>query len=141
MTLTITDLPERIASRIVVDEHGCWVWQGWKNSGGYGYVRWDGRDQPIHRVVFQLTGGVILDDAELDHRCRNRACCRPKCLEPVSHAENQRRLSAAQISCRRAGHDWSNPRNVARHTNGRRYCAECAREGQRRRYAARKAVA
>ena len=137
--LTVADLPERIRSRIAIVEHGgCWVWQGWKNDDGYGYVHWEGRDQPVHRVVFKLLVGPIAE--ELDHRCRNRACCNPADCEQVTHAENQRRLSAAQTSCRRSGHDWTNPANVRVRRNGRRYCGECARQDSRARYSSRSAA-
>jgi hypothetical protein len=137
--LTLTDLPEKIASRIDIRiEH--WLWTGWANSDGYHYVRHDGRDQPAYRVVWEITVGPIPDGLELDHLCQTPLCVRPDHLEPVTHAENQARIRTRQKSCRRAGHDWTDPGNVRTRPNGRRYCAECDRLSQRARYAA-KAVA
>jgi hypothetical protein len=152
MTATVTDLPERIRERIEVNgpippaplrpiDTPCWLWLGWHNDAGYGYVHWDGRDQPAHRVIHTLLTGESLDGADRDHVCRVVGCVRPDHGERVTHAENQRRLGMAQTACRRAGHDWSDPRNVCVRPNGRRYCAECARIDRRARYAAQKEAA
>jgi len=122
--LTMTDLPARLAERI--DASGaCWTWDGWHNDAGYPYVHWDGRDQPVHRVVWTLLVGPIADGLELDHLCVNPPCVNPAHHEAVTHAENQRRISERQTSCRREGHDWTDPRNVRTRPNGRRYCAVC----------------
>lgn len=123
--------------RPVVGE--CWTVNTWHNSAGYPYLRWEKRDQPAHRVIYTLTMGVDLTDLDLDHVCRNIACVNPDHEEPVTHAENMRRLSLAQTSCRRAGHDWSILKNVRVRPSGRRCCAECERIDMRRRYAERKA--
>lgn len=135
MTATVTDLFAN-AHR----EDGCLIWDGWTNDDGYGYVHHEGRDQPVHRVAYELAVGPIPDGHEIDHRCRRRACLEPSHLEAVTHAENQRRLSRAQTSCRRAGHDWTDPNNVRVRKNGRRYCAECDRIDQRKRYRRRKSA-
>jgi hypothetical protein len=146
--LTVTDLPSRIAARI--NESGplppdpftpietpCWLWTGWHNDQGYGYLYWQGRDQPAHRVIHELLTGQPLAGFDRDHLCRIVSCVRPDHGERVPHAENQRRLSLHQVACRRAGHDWTNPNNVRVRPNGRRYCAECDRISLRARYAAR----
>ena len=119
-------------------EGQCWTFDSWHNDAGYPYVRWEKRDQPAHRVVYALVMGVDLAGLDLDHVCRNRACVNPGHEEPVTHAENQRRLSVAQTSCRKAGHDWTDPKNVRIRRNGRRYCAECERIAQRARHAKKK---
>lgn len=100
---------------------------GWRNDDGYAYVSVDGRDRLAHRVAWEAHQGAIPVELEVDHLCRNRACVNVHHLELVTHAENMRRLSLAQTSCRKAGHDWADPRNVYVRKNGRRCCAECAR--------------
>jgi hypothetical protein len=141
MSLTFTDLPERLASRVVVTDSGCWEWQGWRNSANYGYLSVDGRDQCAHRVSYEALVGPIPDGLELDHLCTNPPCINPAHLEAVTHAENQRRIATRQVTCRRAGHDWTDPNNVRVRPNGRRWCAECDRQDQRRRYAEKKRAA
>lgn len=128
MTVTATDL---FARSTVLGPTGCLEWTGWCNDDGYGYVRFEGRDQPAHRVAYLLTVGPIPDGLELDHTCQNPRCILVEHLEPVTHAENQRRIAARQTACRREGHDWTDPRNVRTRPNGRRYCAECDRIAHR----------
>jgi hypothetical protein len=130
MTATITDLLARVVWRA-----DCAFWTGWTNDDGYGYVHSDGRDQPVHRVMYQLVKGPLAAGLEIDHVCQNRACINIDHLEAVTHAENQRRIALRQTSCRRAGHDWTDPRNVRVRADGRRYCAECDRIAQRARHA------
>lgn len=114
----------------------CVVWTGWRNQDGYGYTRHEGRDVGVHRLVFILSGIEIPRALEVDHLCRNPACLRPSHLELVTHAENIRRIRDRQTGCRRAGHDWTDPRNVYVRPNGRRWCAECARVDARERHRA-----
>lgn len=132
MSLTFTDLPAHMADRVTTTDSGCWEWQGWKNDADYGYVHIDGRDQCAHRVAYKALVGPIPEGLELDHLCINPPCVNPAHLEPVTHAENQRRIAVRQTSCRRAGHDWTDPKNVYTRPDGSRYCAEC----QRLKYAA-----
>ena len=152
VALTMADIPERLAARIDVNggiaqhphsrvEGECWTFKSWHNSAGYPYLRHGGRDVPAHRVIYASATGSDLTGLDLDHLCRNPACVNPNHEEPVTHAENQRRIALAMTACRKAGHDWSDPRNVRTRPNGRRYCAECDRIGLRERYAARKATA
>lgn len=100
----IEDLPPEIAARIVVNpETGCWEWQhGLLGSAPdrYGQTMWDGRQQPIHRVVYKLLAGAIPDGHDLDHvydwGCRAHSCCWPAHLEPVTRAENSRRRNVSR---------------------------------------------
>ena len=135
----IGDFPERIREKINTGgptptdplrpvDGPCWLFSSWHNSAGYPYINVDGRGQPAHRVVFTLATGQKLDGLDLDHVCRNVACVRPDHHDVVTHSENMRRLSQAQTKCRKAGHDWTDPRNVRTRKNGRRYCAECDRQ-------------
>lgn len=144
MTITMTDaigvLPDRILVNLRPDgEH--WLWAGWANDQGYPYSSLDGRDQPAYRVVWTILVGPIADGLELDHLCVTPMCVRPLHLEPVTHAENQRRIALRQTACRRVGHDWTIARNVRTRPNGRRYCAECDRINLRARRAAKRAAA
>ena len=126
-------LPERITSKIT-QQDGCWSWGGRHQNGGYPYVRWNGRWMGLHRVVMAVRGHDI-DGMDVDHLCRNPGCMNPDHLEVVTHAENMDRTRPDR--CRRAGHDWSDPKNVYVRANGRRYCAECSRRDARERNARR----
>jgi hypothetical protein len=83
-----------------IDRSGhCHVWTGKTDRDGYGIVRWNGNWGRVHRVVWELANGPVPrgDNGkalDLDHQCRNRLCCKPDHLEPVTRAENVRRMWA-----------------------------------------------
>ena len=83
-------LRERVEARI--DRSGdCWVWTGSRTGAGYGQV-WSRRgNRGVHRIVYEQLVGPIPDGLVIDHLCRNRSCCNPAHLEPVTMAENVRR--------------------------------------------------
>ncbi len=47
-----------------------------------------------HRVAYQLMIGQIGQGLVLDHLCKNRRCCNPEHLEPVTIRENTLRGDA-----------------------------------------------
>lgn len=91
-------LKERLERAILVDLcTGCWEWQlAIKKQSGYGQIKLDGKCQLAHRVVYEFMRGLIPDGLVLDHLCRNRACCNPDHLEPVTCSINIRRGAGAQ---------------------------------------------
>ncbi|MHB8430205.1 MAG: HNH endonuclease [Acidimicrobiales bacterium] len=121
-------LPPAIRNRVVVKE-GCWSWMGWHNDRGYGYVHWNGRDRPVHRVVVELLAGSVLPrGVDVDHLCRNAGCVNPAHLEPVTHHENMLRGSWGSRKACKYGHDWNVPGSVYLRKNGNRSCAVCRRQ-------------
>ncbi len=126
-------------SKIVVSDSGCWEWQGTIDANGYGVVRGSFR---AHQLTFTRYVGPVPEGLEIDHLCRNRACCNPQHLEAVTHQENLRRAAKARprrTHCVR-GHEWSET-NTRVCEDGRRCCRSCEREKaaeQRRRAKATK---
>lgn len=88
----------RYLTKILVSETSyydgtpCWNWQARICTNGYGqfHVKDNIRIAP-HRFAYLYFIGPIPDGKELDHLCKNRACCSPLHLEPVTHLENIRR--------------------------------------------------
>jgi hypothetical protein len=103
---------------------GCWLWQGTRH-GGYGYIQYKGRRQLVHRASYKVHVGPIPNGLEIDHLCGVRRCLNPEHLEPVTHAENQRRKAETKTHCVH-GHEYTGD-NVGV-TNGSRYCRACRRE-------------
>jgi hypothetical protein len=119
----------------------CWEWTRATNKG-YGVIgrgaRGTGLEQ-AHRAVWQLLVGQIADGLQLDHLCRNHACCNPDHLEPVTAEVNKARgFSPAVLHSRRDTCEYGHPkdgrlgrfRGKARH----RYCKTCARQNSGARY-------
>lgn len=95
-----TPVVERVERRCVPEDRGyttaCSIFTGALNDG-YAVV-WIGsrtdqsaRVVSAHRVVWEHFNGPVPDGLELDHLCRQRACCNPEHLEAVTKSENIRR--------------------------------------------------
>lgn len=119
-----------------VDRRGadeCWLWNGPRNSEGYGTFYVDGRVPGAHRYAYEQTIGPIPPGLQLDHLCRNTSCVNPSHLEPVTGRENILRgqgvaaRNARKTHCKR-GHEFT-PENTYIFPNGRwRQCRTCMRE-------------
>jgi len=88
----------RLAPSYRIDASGCWVWEGGKNSSGYGTLRVAGVTQQVHRFYYERSVGPIPTALHLDHRCRNRLCVNPDHLEPVTKTENIRRGKVCKLN-------------------------------------------
>lgn len=82
--------------RFITTDSGCIIPSSHKlNSDGYFRSR-DHRhigsgSKPLimyHRLVWELSFGTIPDGFEIDHKCRNRACCNLEHLQVLSGKEH-----------------------------------------------------
>jgi hypothetical protein len=91
----------------------------------------------LHVLVWQAKNGEVPEGLELDHLCRNRACCNPSHLEPVTGSENVRRGLSGVLrpdECKRGHSLIGAPEYGPSH---KRQCVECQRV-RNREYARRK---
>lgn len=134
---------DRLLAKIEVDEKtGCWLWQGKRNSAGYGVI-WsggslkEGRELRVHRVSYEHFVEPIPAGLTLDHvrarGCRYRHCANPAHLEPVTHRENIRRgvgeHSASKTHCKR-NHEFTSETTYITKA-GYRNCLTCAKLRER----------
>lgn len=94
-------IPRKVADKFRFEEcpvaglHGdCVNYYGRTNANGYPTAYIDGFSRLLHRYVWEVSVGDIPDKLVLDHLCRNRRCCNPRHLEPVTREENARRVSS-----------------------------------------------
>lgn len=77
---------------------GCWNWQRYKDDKGYGVIKRKGENYQAHRYFYEKHKGMIPEELQLDHLCRNTSCVNPDHLEPVTGVENTRRGLNAKLS-------------------------------------------
>jgi HNH endonuclease len=122
-----------------VDRRGpdeCWPWLGKLGTTGYGHFTVSYRGHPAHRLAYELVNGPVPDTLVMDHLCRNRGCCNPAHLEPVTNRENILRgvglpaVHFAKTHCPR-GHEYT-PENTRWSRGGTtRNCRTCAQRAVR----------
>lgn len=126
---------EHFTKRIRIDlnsERFCWVWTGGVGGSGYGAMNfrdWESKDRymgPAHIWAYNHYVGPVPEGLQIDHQCRNRLCCNPAHLEPVTPKENMRRVFQHKKTCAQ-GHPWI-PENIWKHKGGGNYCKICSKE-------------
>lgn len=148
MTLAINRLAAKIKLADCGYETSCHLFMGSLSANGYGQLAPDaggGRGaNPLraHVVAWTQAHGPVPVGLELDHLCRQRACCNVNHLEAVTRRENFLRgdhPSAKAVRSGRClrGHPYDAINTYAR-PNGRRECRECGRQKNRARSQARK---
>jgi hypothetical protein len=84
-------LYDRLFSKCVWDENGCFLFTGWLNPQGYGQIG-DGKGGNIyaHRAAYLLCIGDIPEGLGVLHKrhCPNRNCCNPEHLYVGTDQDN-----------------------------------------------------
>lgn len=104
--MSLEALTPRMQACVQVDEQGphyngtpCWLWTGEINRNGYGTFRVRPAPGQRKRKMAHIEAYVIIKGEYdrgllLDHLCRNRPCCNPDHLEPVTVKVNTLRGEA-----------------------------------------------
>lgn len=109
----------------------CLVWTGCCTANGYGKLKRNKKSGTVHRWVYLTFVGPVPAGLQLDHLCRNRRCCRPEHLEPVTaKVNNLRGHSVAAKNSRKThctrGHVFDES-NTTITKAGTRRCRACMR--------------
>lgn len=129
---------ERFLALVTIQPNTCWLWNGSKSKDGYGqFVLTARRGQKRirigpYRFIWEYFNGPMPAGLEPDHTCNNRGCVNPEHIEPVTHAENQRRafLRGRKTAARKPlthckhGHEYT-PANTRINNQGGIICRIC----------------
>jgi hypothetical protein len=94
----IQSLKDRIVDGVLLTERDCWQWMGSTAGAGYATFAVKKRTTYVHRVSFEEWRGAIPAGLEIDHLCEDKLCVNPWHLEPVTHAENMRRIGTRRAA-------------------------------------------
>ena len=84
-----TEMLSWLETHYDLNENGCWVWKGCKDSGGYGMTYWKRKLTFSHRLYWLLSGRKIPEGMEMCHGpgC-SKACFNPEHLRPDTKSAN-----------------------------------------------------
>lgn len=128
-------LPERFWAKIQVTQDGCWEWTAYRDKDGYGSYRLGAANSKhwrVHRLTYSTFVRELAPGEQIDHLCRNRSCCNPQHLEPVSLRENVDRgenyvsINRKKTHCPQ-GHEYAGDNLRIKVSKGvqRRICRAC----------------
>jgi hypothetical protein len=122
----------RFALSVMVAPGECWLWIGHRRAG-YGRFLVNGASIQAHRFAYESCFGLIDEGYELHHICKNKACCNPEHLLPVTHEAHMAVGPGTLNPTCPHGHPYDGTEYRNPHT-GHVACRECHRIRQRKRY-------
>jgi len=79
---------ERFLLKVKIVPEGCWLWQGYRQSDGYGRVKKGVGHVSAARVSYEMAHGPAPEGMWILHHCDNPPCVRPSHLFLGTRADN-----------------------------------------------------
>lgn len=134
---TDADYIARWKGKCVINEQGCWVWQGSLVGNGYPGSSYRGQSCRVHRLSYELHRAQIPEGWDACHTCDNRLCINPLHLFAAPRSVNVQDMRAKRrgnhqkkVTCIH-GHPFDEA-NTYLDSRGFRQCRECNRIRLRR---------
>ena len=85
------------------------------NKDGYFRKCINGKNEMYHRHVWERVNGTIPEGYEIDHKCKNRACCNIEHLQLLSSSEHRTKDNTGRNSQRKlsAKVAWYQDKNIS----------------------------
>jgi len=131
---------ERFLEKTKRADSGCLEWLACRNTKGYGWFRFDGRNQVAHRVAWMLEHGDIPEGLCICHTCDNRICVDVDHLFLGTVKDNNRDMflkgrNANQNTKKNhcpQGHPYAGSNLYLRPGTTHRMCRACTRDATRK---------
>jgi hypothetical protein len=81
----------RLWSKVIIPkdyENDCWIWTASKNKDGYGNFLIKGKNNGVHRIIYECYNGPIPNELLVRHSCDNPACVSPYHLKTGTQYDN-----------------------------------------------------
>lgn len=119
----------------------CWVWTAGQDGHGYGMFFDSVKKVNVkaYRWSYENFIGLVPNNLQLDHLCRNRICVNPNHLEPVTQQENIKRgeagknlieMQLSKVLCPK-NHKYDKENTYIR-PDGGRGCRKCRAEANKK---------
>jgi len=76
----LDEFTDRLYSRRIIDENGCWNYTGFKLATGHGQISYKGLCTTVSRAAYMHFIGDIGYGQAVAHTCNNNACFNPEHL-------------------------------------------------------------
>lgn len=88
---------EKRMDNYLVQDNGCWLWNGTSKTNGYGTMPVNGKTKMVHRLAYEKAYGEIPEGLMVCHKCNTRLCINPDHLYVGTHNDNMKDMANSDV--------------------------------------------